>query len=211
MNDDAAVKPDNELPDWLQQAAGEQPSLASAPVKQRFSTFTITAVVLIVGLLAVIGYALYQRGLSQPESGPAPDFSLTVFESDQLDRSGEQLQLDDLKGNVIVLNFWASYCEPCKKEAAMLEAMWREYKPQGVVFLGVNTDDVENKARDYMARYNITYPNAPDLGERLENDYRITGIPETFIIDATGEITFHTEGEISDITLRREIEAALKG
>jgi cytochrome c biogenesis protein CcmG, thiol:disulfide interchange protein DsbE len=198
--------PEQEVPEWLRRAAGEGDA---APVQQRISTFTIAAVIIVLGLLGIIGYALYQSHLKQPVSGPAPQFDVTVFKFDQLDQSGERIRRDDLKGSVVVLNFWASYCDPCKSEAEMLERVWQDYKDRGVVFLGVNTDDIESDARGYLTTYGITYPNAPDKGERMEDAYRITGIPETFIVDASGEITHHSEGEISESELRTEIEKAL--
>src|SRR5690606_9459318 len=98
-----------DLPDWLEQAAGGPPREGAEPVQQRFSAFGVTAMLIIVGLLFVIGYALYQRNQSTPTEGPAPEFSVTVFDIEQLNRRGERLNLADFRGNVVVVNFWASY------------------------------------------------------------------------------------------------------
>jgi cytochrome c biogenesis protein CcmG/thiol:disulfide interchange protein DsbE len=111
----------------------------------------------------------------------------------------------------VVLNFWASYCEPCKDEAPVFERVWREYRDQNVVFLGINTDDIESDAMAYLDRYEITYPNAPDVGGHIEDDYRITGIPETFIIDAEGNVSRHFISAVREGELRAEIEDALRG
>jgi cytochrome c biogenesis protein CcmG/thiol:disulfide interchange protein DsbE len=121
----------------------------------------------------------------------------------------EPLELADLKGKVVVLNFWASYCLPCRDEAPMLENLWREYKDRGVVFLGINTDDIEGDARAYMAEFSVTYPNAPDVGGKIEDQYRITGIPETFIVDSNGEITRHFIAQVNERDLRAELDRAL--
>lgn len=201
MNDNPTLEtPEAELPDWLREAAGEKPQ--TGPVPQRFSTFGVVAILLIVALLGVIGYALYQRSQSQPTTGPAPTFSVTTFDD-------EPLALGELKGKVVVINFWASYCLPCRDEAPMLENLWREYKDKGVVFLGINTDDIEGDARAYMNEYTVTYPNAPDVGGRIEDQYRITGIPETFIVDTNGEISRHFIAQVSERELRAEIDRAL--
>jgi cytochrome c biogenesis protein CcmG/thiol:disulfide interchange protein DsbE len=190
-----------ELPDWLQEVAGEKKQTGAVP--QRISTFGVVAVLFIVALLIVIGYALYQRSLSQPTTGPAPTFSITTYG----DR--ESIALADLKGKVVVINFWASWCVPCQDEAPLLEEMWREYKDRGVVFLGVNTDDIESKALAYLDEYDVTYPNAPDVGGKIEDQYRITGVPETFIVDPNGEISHHFIAPVNERDLRAEIDLAL--
>ncbi|NLX11845.1 MAG: TlpA family protein disulfide reductase [Chloroflexi bacterium] len=193
-----------ELPEWLEEVSAGARGEEAGQVKQRFSTFGVTAILLIVGLLAVIGYALYQRSLSTPTEGPAPTFSVTTFD-------GETLQLADLRGQAVVINFWASYCLPCREEAPMLERVWQDYRDQGVVFLGINTDDIERDAREYMAQYGVTYPNAPDKGGRIEDDYRITGIPETFVVNTEGEIVQHFLAQPREADLRAKIDEALRG
>lgn len=135
----------------------------------------------LIALLALGGFRLYQVSQSQPSSGEAPDFTLTTFE-------GDQLRLSSLRGQVVVVNFWASWCIPCEQEAADLEAFHRQYKDRGVVMLGVNWADTDSAARDYMKKYDITYVNGPDLGTRISQTFRITGVPETYIIDRDGQL-----------------------
>lgn len=141
-----------------------------------------------IGLIALLG--LLFVGLLRTQQGPvaigrkAPDFTLVSF-------SGDEFQLSQLNGKVVVLNFWASWCKPCEQEAADLEAAWRYYQPGGeVVFLGVAWTDTEKKSLTYLERFDITYPNGPDLGTRISQAYRTTGVPETYIIDRNGNLAY---------------------
>ncbi|MBN1147391.1 MAG: TlpA family protein disulfide reductase [Anaerolineales bacterium] len=140
------------------------------------------------GLAALLG--LLFLGLQRAQQGPvqvgqrAPDFTLTTFD-------GQQFSLSGLQGKVVVLNFWASWCKPCEQEAADLEAAWRYYQPGGeVVFLGVAWTDTEKKSLAYLANFGITYPNGADLGTRISQAYRTTGVPETYIIDRQGTLAY---------------------
>lgn len=145
--------------------------------------------------------------LLQAQQGPvgigqkAPNFTLTTFE-------GQQITLESLRGKVVVLNFWASWCKPCEQEAADLEAAWRDYQPRGdVVFLGVDWTDTETAAFGYLQKFDITYPNGPDLGTRISQSYRTTGVPETYIIDQEGILVYV---KFSPFLSVAEIKAAIE-
>jgi cytochrome c biogenesis protein CcmG/thiol:disulfide interchange protein DsbE len=152
-------------------------------------------------LLAIVGWQLLQTNRGQPTEGRAPDFSITTFD-------GEEYHLADLRGQVVVLNFWASWCVPCIEEAPELEATWQAYKDQDVMFLGIDYLDAEAKGLEFLAEHGITYPNGPDLRQKISDDYHITGVPETFVIDPEGNITFHAALPINQSTLSQEIEKA---
>ena len=111
----------------------------------------------------------------------APDFSLASFE-------GDTITLSDLRGQVVIVNFWASWCPPCREEAPYLEDTWRKYKDEDVVFIGVDYADTEVKALAYIEEFDITYFNGPDLGTSISNDYKIKGVPETYYIAKNGEV-----------------------
>ena len=145
-------------------------------------------------------------GLLRSQQGPigigksAPDFELTSFD-------GAQYSLSNLKGKVVVVNFWASWCKPCEQEAADLEAAWKFYEPRGdVVFLGIAWTDTERKSLEYLERFRITYPNGPDLGTRISQAYRTTGVPETYIIDKNGILDYI---KLSPFLSLEEIKAAI--
>src|SRR5574341_770937 len=139
------------------------------------------AILLVVGLLALLGWGLVQAANGPRDSGLAPDFSLTGFD-------GRTATLSQLRGHVVIINFWASWCLPCREEAAYLEQTWRKYQGQGVVFIGVDWVDTEKEARAYIQEFDITYLNGPDLGTRIAQAYRIQGVPETYYVDKTGRL-----------------------
>jgi cytochrome c biogenesis protein CcmG/thiol:disulfide interchange protein DsbE len=139
----------------------------------------------VIALLVILFLGLQNSQQGRIRIGEsAPDFTLTSFE-------GDEYKLSELRGKVVVLNFWASWCKPCEQEAEDLETAWQHYNPGGeVLFLGVDWTDTEKKAFEYMEKFNITYPNGPDLGTRISQSYRTTGVPETFIIDRDGNLAY---------------------
>lgn len=175
---------------------------AEAKAEGKSIHFQILALLLALLFLATLGVGLVLRSQGRPESGPAPDFTLHLFD-------GGTLRLSDLKGQVVVINFWASWCEPCKQEAPDLERTWRRYQDQGVVFIGVNWSDTESKARAYLQEFDVTYPNGPDLGRRIAQKYHIRGIPETFFINKGGEIADVFISPMTEAQLVSRIERLL--
>lgn len=135
----------------------------------------------VLALLSLLAWGLVNARRGQLKSGLAPDFTLTSFE-------GETITLSELRGQVVVINFWASWCPPCRDEAPYLEETWRKYRDQGVVFIGVDYADTEREALAYIEEFDITYFNGPDLGTRISQAYNMQGVPETFYIDKNGEI-----------------------
>jgi cytochrome c biogenesis protein CcmG/thiol:disulfide interchange protein DsbE len=160
------------------------------------------AVGLLIALLALMGWGLQAQAGGPVESGSAPDFSLTTFE-------GETITLSELRGQVVIINFWASWCPPCREEAAYLEATWRKYKDQGVVFLGVDYVDAEPNALAYIEEFDITYPNGPDIAQKISKAYSIKGVPETFYVDKTGQLRGVHIGPLYAPTLDDKIDELL--
>ena len=152
---------------------------------RQISIWALLAWSVLLTLLVVIGLSLLRSQQGPIGIGkPAPDFTLTTFD-------GEQISLADLKGKVVVVNFWASWCKPCEQEAVDLENAWRQYEPRGdVVFLGIDWTDTELKAMAYLEKFDITYPNGPDLRTRISQSFRTTGVPETYIIDKEGTLAY---------------------
>ncbi len=143
-------------------------------------------------LLAVLAFGLFRSQQGQVNVGElAPEFTLESF-------SGETYRLPDLRGKVVVVNFWASWCESCKPEARDLEAAYQYYLPTGeVLFLGVDYVDTEPEALAYLEEFQVTYPNGPDLRTEISQAFRIRGVPETFVIDKSGRIAHLQIGPFS--------------
>jgi cytochrome c biogenesis protein CcmG/thiol:disulfide interchange protein DsbE len=135
----------------------------------------------VIALLAVVAVQLRSSTQGTVQIGEeVPDFTLYTFE-------GEEITLSELRGKVVVVNFWASWCKPCESEAAELQQAWEYYEPTGeVVFLGVDWTDTDTPAAAYLEKFQITYPNGPDLRTVISQKFRITGVPETYIIDRNG-------------------------
>jgi cytochrome c biogenesis protein CcmG/thiol:disulfide interchange protein DsbE len=156
------------------------------------------ALVPALAFVGVLWFGLARTG-SQAESGAgAPSFELPL-----LDRSGV-LTDEDLRGTPVVVNFWASWCVPCREEAPLLEKAWRAYRDQGVVFLGVNIKDAESDAKRFVEEFDITYPVVRDLRQGLTRDFGVRGLPETFFVDhrwtfvgtVSGERTGEQQGTV---------------
>lgn len=172
--------------------------------KRRFGAGSIVILVGIIAIAAVFGLMLARQNQGQPTSGAAPDFEFTTFE-------GETMRLSDLRGNVVVLNFWASWCTPCAAEAPELEATWQAYKDRNVVFLGVAYADNGPRSLEFMDRYGLTYMNAPDLGTRISEVYGIRGVPETFIIDPNGNVAQFIYANVNQKQLTKILDQVLAG
>lgn len=172
------------------------------PKRRRWGV--VAAWVAVIGLLVLLGL-----GLRRAHRGPvvvgdrAPDFVLTTFD-------GHRIDSQDLKGQVVVLNFWASWCNPCEDEALELEQAYRMYRDRGVVFLGIDYADSESEALDYLERFGVTYPNGPDLRGRISQSFRVRSVPETYIVGPDGILTSTKIGPfLSLVEITQAIDEAL--
>jgi cytochrome c biogenesis protein CcmG, thiol:disulfide interchange protein DsbE len=180
---------------------GETPGATLAQNKSRLPT--IVGVVVGLGLLSLILYGLLSSRTGRPQPGePAPDFRLVLFD-------GSQFALSDLRGQVIVLNFWASWCVPCRREATALQQTWDSYRDKGIRFVGVTYQDVGGASRTFLNQYGISYPNGADPRGHISASYGVTGVPETFLIDRGGNVVWVQIGEVDASTLTQRLDALL--
>ncbi len=161
----------------------------------------------IVAVVALLAYGITvdpRRIPSTLVGSPAPDFELRLLD-------GRVVRLSDYRGRVVFLNFWASWCPPCRAEARLLEEAWRQVKDREIVFLGVNIQDTEEGARRFIEEFGITYPNGRDPQSRIAIDYGVYGIPETFFTDREGRITYKHIGALGWELLGAKLAEAGRG
>jgi cytochrome c biogenesis protein CcmG/thiol:disulfide interchange protein DsbE len=167
----------------------------------------------IVWLALLVLLVILSFGLSKSANDATPVQTgavIPAFKLKTFDTYGFQgttnIALADFKGKVVVMNFWASWCVPCEQEAADLEAAWKFYEPTGkVVFLGIDHLDTEPEALAYLTKFSVTYPTGPDLQGAIAKMFRISGVPESYIIDQNGKLVssqigpFTSEAQIRDL------------
>lgn len=164
----------------------------------------VLAVGLVALLLALLVWKLARGGSGSVGPGDrAPDFTL-----DRIDRSGT-LQLASLRGKVVLLNFWASWCYPCKQEAPALAAAAKRWGRR-VVVLGVDVNDFAGDARKFARKYGLRYPLVHDNHNVTSPKYGLTGLPETFFIDRGGTVVQHIPGEVKASEIQNGVERALR-
>jgi cytochrome c biogenesis protein CcmG/thiol:disulfide interchange protein DsbE len=180
----------------------ESDTQAETKARRGLGPLALLVLVVILGIAGIFGLALSSRNQGRPTSGPAPDFSLSTFD-------GETYTLSQLRGKVVMVNFWAGWCAPCQDEAPALEATWQKYKDKGVLFLGVAYTDTERSAKAFLQKYGITYPTGLDIGTRISTLYRITGIPETFIVNRAGNVVSFVPAPLDEARLSSMLDQAL--
>ncbi len=142
---------------------------------------------------------------AKADGAVAPSFALPSIQG-----TGT-ISLQNFRGRVVVLNFWASWCGPCREEAPQLQAVWQAYRGRGVQFLGVDHRDDRTAAIAFQRRYGISYPSVSDPAGELSARYRMIGVPTTFVIDGAGRIRFRFVGKVDAPLLRGALAQVLAG
>jgi len=172
----------------------EEPMTPSPEKKPRSGMTYIIAALILGGFLAFLYF-----GLQRTYQGPVTvgqkikPFAITTFD-------GHEFNTEKLEGKVILINFWASWCKPCEAEAAFLQQAWTEYEPSNkVAFIGVDYVDTEPEALASLNKFGIKFPNGPDLGTKISQLFRIRGVPETYIVDKEGKLSYIQIGPFSSV------------
>lgn len=173
---------------------------------------TLLALALVAGLGALLVYRLttqesargFVNRIAAGDKPVAPGFSLKP-----LSGGGGPVKLSSFRGKAVVVNFWASWCAPCKKEAPLLQQANERWRDRGVVFVGIDGGDLSSDARAFLAKHDVDYLNLSDHPEESVGHWGVTGFPETFFIDARGRAVAHAKGELDRDELASGIRKAL--
>jgi len=180
-------------------------------MRRVLSPVPIAVVCVLVALVALLAYGLIQnepdrgvdRALARGERAPAPGLSLPELGGTRT------ISLDDYRGRVVVLNFWASWCEPCRAESPVLERWHRRMSKRGGTVLGVDMLDVTGDAQDFIAEYKLTYPSMKDRDGHGIETFGVVQYPETFVLDRKGRIAAVQRGPVDDRFMRAKVEPLL--
>jgi len=167
-----------------------------------------------IALYLVVGVGIFRAQHPIMSIGSkVPDFTLKLFDGYSF-QGANQVNLASLRGKVVVVNFWASWCVTCADESPVMEAAWNYYQPNDqVVFLGVDYTDVDSKALQFLSKFNITYPNGPDLGTRITPIFNSNiAMPETYIVDQQGILRSEQIGPYQSLAqIRSAVDPLING
>jgi cytochrome c biogenesis protein CcmG, thiol:disulfide interchange protein DsbE len=170
------------------------------------SARTFVVVIGVIGVIGLLGYGLLSKGGDSIAVGdPAPDKELSELGGDG---SGE---IADYRGRWVLVNFWASWCAPCRSEAPALENFQRQHSPEGFTVLGINLDDTRDDAIAFVRRYGLTYPQLRDGdGSDRRDAYGMTGFPESFLVDPAGKLAVIRRGPVDERYLAEQVAPRVK-
>jgi cytochrome c biogenesis protein CcmG/thiol:disulfide interchange protein DsbE len=167
------------------------------------ATAQLVALACVAGLLALLVWSVVHQHHAPGVGSTAPVFTLR-----RLDGPGK-VSLASYRGKPVVLNFWASWCEPCKTEAAALERDWTSNRGRGVVFLGVDYHDLASDARRFVSAHALTFLMLEDGSGTVTGRYGISQVPETYVLNREGRVVAHLRGPITDPGFAGEFQSAI--
>jgi cytochrome c biogenesis protein CcmG/thiol:disulfide interchange protein DsbE len=181
-------------------------------MRRLISPIPIAVLFAVVALVALLAYGLasnepdrkVEDALAAGDREPAPGIDLP-----RLSGSGTAT-LADYRGRVVVLNFWASWCDPCRAESPLLQRWHRRLAKANATVLGIDVQDVDGDARDFVAEYGLTYPMLRDGPGDTRDEFGILGLPETFVIDRQGRIAAVKRGAVDEQFMRDHVLPLLR-
>ncbi len=147
----------------------------------------LTGVFLLRMVLGVLASGAWNLSLAIEIGQPAPDFTLKSLQ-------GENLRLEEYRGKVVLINFWASWCGPCRQEMPILDRIHKRYAPAGFSVLGVNVESEEKKARKVANRLNVSFPLLFDQNQQVSEAYSLESMPYTVLVDRDGQVRYIHHG-----------------
>ena len=182
-------------------------------MRRSLSPFVIAAVLGVLCLLGLLAYGLLQARTDDGIDSAVARGDRPVAPAFELGRlgGGGRGSLADYRGQVVVLNFWGSWCKPCRDESPLLERWHRRISDRGATVLGVDALDVTSDAQDFVEEFGLSYPMVKDTDEEVGRDYGITGYPETFVVDRRGRIVALKRGPVDDAFMREHVLPLVEG
>jgi cytochrome c biogenesis protein CcmG/thiol:disulfide interchange protein DsbE len=166
---------------------------------------TLIAVFVAVAFVGLLAYGLIAKGTSGPEVGSeAPEGTFVSLED------GSEASLEDFRGRWVLVNFWASWCEPCKVESPALEKLQQRYGDEEFTVLGIATRDNSDDSREFVREYGLTYPQFRDGDGSLARAWGTTGVPESFLVDPEGRVRASYPGAVDEKLIESEFVSVLK-
>ena len=170
------------------------------------SFLVFLAVAAVVGLL---GFGLLSKGTATIEVGdPVPDRALPVLVEGE---GGGEREIADFRGEWVLVNLWASWCEPCREEAPTLERFWRRYRDHDVTVIGVNVQDNSGDALAFLREFEPGYPQLRSIGEERSDAFGSTGVPENFLVDPRGRLALIWRGPLDDELIGEQVVPLIEG
>ncbi|MFC1748743.1 TlpA family protein disulfide reductase [Pseudomonadota bacterium] len=161
--------------------------------------------IILASWIACLSLLIVGQAAASNFSHPAPDFTLKS-------RSGENIKLSELRGQVVMLNFWASWCGPCRQEMPILEKLYQRYNQVGFTILGINVEADSNEALHWLKNMDVTFPILLDTMNKTSELYSVMAMPTTLLIDRDGNIRYMHKGYIPGVEdeYQQQIRALIK-
>jgi cytochrome c biogenesis protein CcmG, thiol:disulfide interchange protein DsbE len=167
------------------------------------------AIAVLIALSALFGLAILPRlapGAGGMVGKAAPDFALPVVANGE---PGARVQMGELKGHAVILDFWATWCGPCAAQAPILDRLARRYEKKGLIVVGINVDDPAEATRDYALKKGLSYPMVVDLAHEAQGSYGVDKLPSLVVIDKEGRVLAFLTGLVDETALDEVITAAM--
>lgn len=160
----------------------------------------------VLALVGLLGFGLLSKGGAKIELGdPVPDRQLPALDSDR------QASIRDYRGRWVLVNLWASWCDPCREEAPELERFWRRFRDRGVTVLGIDVQDNSEDALAFVREYGLTYPQLRSVGDERSDAFGSIGVPENFLVDPRGHLALIERGPVDESFLMEQVVPIVEG